>query len=87
MQQNFSATSELETEIEAILKETGLEEDEVRKREDRELKQNMFTKEEVLQRQQDQGLVTIQSWQKPASSSAWRTSRRRAQPRCRGRQP
>jgi U3 small nucleolar RNA-associated protein 14 len=32
MQQNFSATSELETEIEAILKETGLEEDEVRKR-------------------------------------------------------
>jgi U3 small nucleolar RNA-associated protein 14 len=53
MQQNFSATSELETEIEAILKETGLEEDEVRKREDRELKQNMFTKEEVLQRQQE----------------------------------
>ncbi len=51
MQQNFSASSELETEIEAILKETGLEEDEVRKREERELKQSVVTKEEVIARQ------------------------------------
>eukprot|EP01044_Picomonas_judraskeda_P006234 COSAG03_NODE_614_length_6711_cov_6.683757_2_plen_746_part_00 len=51
MQQNFTASTELETEIEAILQETGLQEDEVRKREERELQQSVVTKEEVMQRQ------------------------------------
>ena len=53
MQQKFKASSALEKEIESILQESGLEEDEVRKREDRELKQQVYTKEEVVERQKE----------------------------------
>ena len=51
MVDSFKPTSSLEIEIESILVETGLAEDEVTKRETRELEMQMVSTQEVAQRQ------------------------------------
>ena len=46
----FQATNEMESAVQALLQESGMDERDVRKKEDQELELNKVTKEEILQR-------------------------------------